>query len=196
MTRPFIILLALVFVGCGMVQRHSDSGYNGNHGAWDDVGEPSHGARTKTLSQDERTQVEGNVEIRRLETNLRSEDEYDQYNKYKGTMSAKERAEFLRMKDASARKRWVQAKGIKEDRSRFPSSITAAVEDGDIALGMPKEAVKESWGDPELMEVAGNPNLGNERWTYTRYLSSAEGFQEEHRIIYFEGGQVIGWERH
>jgi hypothetical protein len=184
--------VTLLFGGCMSLQRHPGSGYAGH---WDDVGEPSYGTKTRTLSQEERGQLEGDIENRRLESTIRSDEEYDQYNRYKGSMSAKERGEFLAMKDTSARRRWVQAKGIREDQNRFSRNIASVIEDGDITLGMPKEAVRESWGDPESIEVAGNPSLGNERWIYTRYMSSVEGYQREERVIYFERGQVIGWER-
>lgn len=187
----WIIIISFMTASCGLVQRNADSGYS----TWDDVGTPSYGARTRTLSQKERAELEGNVEVKRLESNIRSDEEYDQYNKYKSGMSSRERAEFLKMRDTSARRRYVQAKDIREDRSRFTRTIASAIDDGDVALGMPKDAVRESWGDPELVEVAGNPALGNERWTYTRYLSSTEGYQREERVIYFEGGSVIGWER-
>jgi hypothetical protein len=186
-----LIIVILLSTACGLVQRHPESGYQPR---WDDVGEPSYGS-ARTLSQPEREKVEGDVEIRRLENNIRSEDEYNQYNRYKSTMSNRERSEFLKMKDTSSRSRWVQAKGISEDRNRFSRSIASAVEEGDVVVGMPKEAVKESWGDPENVEVAGNPQMGNERWTYTRYISSVEGYQREERVLYFEKGNVIGWEK-
>ncbi|HEX4923688.1 MAG TPA: hypothetical protein VFV50_06365 [Bdellovibrionales bacterium] len=192
MKRILSLSIVLLLTGCGLMQRSPESGYAGQ---WDDVGEPSYGGRTRTLSQNERSELEGNVEIRRLESNIRSDEESDQYNRYKASMTAKERAEFLSMRDSSARRRWVQAKGIREDRGRFSRNIASVIEDGDITLGMPKEAVRESWGDPETVEVAGNPTFGNERWIYTRYISSVEGYQREERIIYFEGGQVVGWER-
>ncbi|MEQ1875671.1 MAG: hypothetical protein ABL958_03435 [Bdellovibrionia bacterium] len=192
MKRISLLLLNVaLFAACSLVQRNTDSGYAN----WDDVGTPGYGTQTRTLSQKEKSDLEGNVEIRRLETGLRSEEEYDQYNKYKTNMTAKEKSEFLKMRDPAARQRYIQAKDIVVDRNRFNRSVASAIEDGDVTLGMPKDAVRESWGDPELVEVAGNPNLGNERWTYTRYLSSTEGYQREERVIYFERGSVIGWER-
>ena len=60
---------------------------------------------------------------------------------------------------------------------------------------MSKRAVQESWGEPERIEVAGNPTYGNERWKYSTYVSSTEGFNEEERMIYFEGGRVVGWNK-
>ncbi len=182
-----------MLAGCSLIQRSDEGGFTSNN--WDDVGTQGYGATTRTLSQKEKGELEGNVEIRRLETGLRSDEEFDQYNKYKTNMSPKERSEFLKIRDTSARRRYVQAKDIREDRARFSRNIASVVEDGDVSLGMPKDAVRDSWGDPELVEVAGNPALGNERWTYTRYLSSTEGYQREERVIYFEGGAVIGWER-
>ena len=60
---------------------------------------------------------------------------------------------------------------------------------------MSKQAVRESWGEPEAIEVAGNPVFGNERWRFIEQIASSEGYQTEGRMIYFEGGRVVGWER-
>ena len=53
----------------------------------------------------------------------------------------------------------------------------------------------ESWGEPEAVEVAGSQLYGNEKWVYTEYVPSSEGYQKEERVVIFEGGKVVGWQR-
>jgi hypothetical protein len=64
----------------------------------------------------------------------------------------------------------------------------------DIAIGMPMDYVVKSWGDPLIREVSGNPLFKNEKWKYSRSISTQDGFKQEKRTVYFEGGKVVGWE--
>lgn len=57
---------------------------------------------------------------------------------------------------------------------------------GGVSLGMDKDAVRQNWGSPNRVEVAGNPSNENERWVY-----SVNGAT---KYIYFESGVVQGWE--
>ncbi len=54
-----------------------------------------------------------------------------------------------------------------------------------IALGMGKNEVVSTWGNPHHVEVAGDPRLENERWIF--YEAGAKKF------VYFERGVVGGW---
>lgn len=65
-----------------------------------------------------------------------------------------------------------------------------------IHLGMQKNRVKRSLGLPSQVEVAGNPKYGNERWVYVRSVPTLDGYYKEKKVIYFEGGSVVGWESH
>lgn len=65
-----------------------------------------------------------------------------------------------------------------------------------IRLGMARQNVKMSMGSPTQVEVAGNPKYGNERWTYERSVPTLNGYYTERKVIYFEGGSVVGWENH
>jgi len=80
-----------------------------------------------------------------------------------------------------------------EGASRFPAAVTELVDDSDIALGMQKEAVRESWGEPDYVEVSGNPKFENERWRFSVPIKTPEGYQFEERLVYFERGRVVGW---
>ncbi len=72
----------------------------------------------------------------------------------------------------------------------------SAIANQDIFLGMSTRAVKASWGEPKLIEQAGNPSLGYQRWQYESYIPSVEGYVKELRIVYFENNRVVGWETH
>lgn len=70
---------------------------------------------------------------------------------------------------------------------RHPASITSfsARSAREVALGMSKTSVIEVWGNPHRVDVAGNPRLENERWTF--YEAGSK------KYIYFASGQVEGW---
>ena len=59
---------------------------------------------------------------------------------------------------------------------------------------MQKEDVKESWGDPDTVEIAGHPRLENERWRFSVPVTTPEGYQIEERLVIFEAGKVVGWQ--
>ncbi len=69
-----------------------------------------------------------------------------------------------------------------------------AEEVNQVSLGMPKRYVQMSMGAPAQVEFAGNPDYGNERWTYEIELPTPNGYVTERRFIYFENHQVVGWE--
>ena len=86
-------------------------------------------------------------------------------------------------------------KGIYFHANKYtPRGVRDAVSKSDIVLGMNKDAVIESWGEPEAVEVAGNQLYGNEKWVYTEYIPSSEGYQREERVVIFEAGKVVGWQ--
>ncbi|MCC7442087.1 MAG: hypothetical protein IT285_10655 [Bdellovibrionales bacterium] len=78
------------------------------------------------------------------------------------------------------------AGGARRDLSGFHHSP-------DVELGMPMEDVKGAWGEPRRVQMAGNPEYGNQRWIY-ELGGTSTGAQRAARIVYFEEGQVVGWE--
>lgn len=152
-------------------------------------------SNSRPLSEDERDRLENRLRLRRLESRLESKAEKKQYYALKGLMRGDaERIAFLSIPTVSARERWAQNRGLIVDDEKHSDSTTDAIEKNDVVLGMTSKAVTESWGDPDLVEVAGDPVYGNERWRYSRYVSSEEGYQKQDRVIYFEAGRVVGWE--
>lgn len=135
--------------------------------------------------------------LKKLEARLEGKRERDQYFKNKPYMkSDRDRIEFLSLDNYDDRNHWLTAHGVFGTETPNAPEIQALIEINDITVGMTKQAVRDSWGEPELVEVAGNPLYGNERWAYREQLPSSEGFQTEKRMVYFEAGRVIGWDRH
>ena len=84
-----------------------------------------------------------------------------------------------------------------EGAGRSPASLSPeeravrrAIDARDVVLGMTRQDVTSSWGEPMQREVAGRGSHGNERWTYgSKY--SLNGV----RTVVFENGRVAGWHR-
>jgi hypothetical protein len=163
---------------------------NGSSDAYDELGlQPS-----KRLSDEERESLEKRIRLKRLEQTLISQKAREQYYNFKSSLdSDDERIIFLQLPTIEARDRYAIQKGIYFRSNKYLPQVRDAVKRNDIVLGMTKEAVLESWGEPEDVEVAGNSLYGNERWKYIEFVSTQEGFQREERMVIFESGKVVGW---
>jgi len=188
------IAFTLFIIGqmsCSTIQRSPASGYS----EWNDnyANEESVYEYSFTQTGRERRK-KSDVEL--MESGLRTQSDRDYYELAKPILKTeKDRKEFLMQKDRTAQKRWLASRGISEN-SLHEVNIKQAIDEGDLILGMSKEAVLMSWGDPEAVDVAGNPDYGIERWLYNHYEGSPEGYQKQERLIYFERGKVVGWETH
>ena len=122
-------------------------------------------------------------ELRKLE-GQQSDNALEQYEKNKHQFkTTSEKIYFLKLSQFE-RKDYLASRGfIKEESS--PRQIFA-MRDSKVASGMSKSQVMENWGEPNRVEVAGNPSYENERWLY-----SVNGAT---KYIYFESGVVRGWE--
>ena len=122
-------------------------------------------------------------ELRKLE-GQQSDNALEQYEKNKHQFkTTSEKIYFLKLSQFE-RKDYLASRGfIKEEPS--PRQIFA-MRDSKVASGMSKSQVMENWGEPNRVEVAGNPSYENERWLY-----SVNGAT---KYIYFESGVVRGWE--
>lgn len=207
----FIILLT----SCAGIERSPKSGYYKKNTVFDSFYDPDFNSNaldreaierddaardigfssTRSLSYNEKQSLDDRLNLVKAEKNLTSKKEKEQYYKYKPYMkSDKDRLEFLEITSIEGRQRWADSHNL-GDTDKFSSDIQAAVDSEDILAGMTKQAVRESWGDPLEVEVAGNPVYGNERWKYTRSIASPEGYVTETRFIYFESGRVAGWDK-
>ncbi|MES2962885.1 MAG: hypothetical protein V4760_03275 [Bdellovibrionota bacterium] len=200
-----LVISAIALVGCGTVQRSHDSGYSfrdeepaakGRRSMDKDYAAQELGFTSRELSDKEARAVGDRAALTRAEKALEGKRERDQYFKNKAYFrSDRERVDFLQLDSFEARGRYLNNRGIDGNHTENPPEIQALIDVNDITLGMSKEAVKSSWGEPEAVEVAGDPIYGNERWHYSEQLPSTEGYLTENRLVYFEGGRVAGWEK-
>lgn len=147
------------------------------------------------LSGDDRGRINARQRVRELEKGLKSQKEREQYSKVLPWFrSDDEKAEFLSVPTLEGRQQWVNSHGIWE-RAKMPApEMKELIETQDISVGMPRDYVKKSWGEPLGVEVSGNPIYHNERWKYQRFISTPDGYKKEVRFVYFESGRVVGWE--
>jgi hypothetical protein len=202
----FVASFALTQTGCASLSRSKSSGYDSFGSARGDSpdrrtreslkSQQELGFTDEEMSGDARELVKDRTALRAMESQLEGKRETEQYYKNKPYMrSDRERMQFLSIDGYDDRAVWLTKRGIEGKNTAHPAPIQALVEINDITIGMTKQAVRDSWGEPELVEVAGNPVYGNERWAYSEQIPSAEGYQTEHRLVYFESGRVVGWEK-
>lgn len=148
-----------------------------------------------TLSAEEAAQVENRKKLRELEKGLRSRQEQEQYSKVLPWLKDdQEKIELLKIPSLEGRQAWINRNNI-WSRARLPANrMKELIDSQDISVGMPMEYVRRAWGDPVLVEVSGNPVYKNERWKYIRNVPGADGFHQQKRFVYFEGGRVVGWD--
>jgi hypothetical protein len=72
--------------------------------------------------------------------------------------------------------------------------IQRALTQREITTGMSMNQVRDVWGEPRDVEQAGDSYQGNQKWVYYDGLSSRWSVSGS-RVVYFEGGHVVGWER-
>jgi hypothetical protein len=213
-TIPLLITLGASLSACSILQRSDSSGYayrddtNGSHDlalsyredraeytrdqAANEIGIDG----TQELTEAQTTALATRIRLKNAERQVIGRREREQYFKNRPLMKSDlERLEFLSVPTYEGRAHWLNAKNISATNPTYSGDEMKAIETNDVILGMTKQAVKESWGEPEMVEVAGNPVYGNERWKYMQEISSSEGYQTEMRTIYFESGRVAGWEK-
>lgn len=141
-------------------------------------------------------QLEARMTLNRLERQIPTENEKALYYKYKPYIpDDSSRIEFLRIPSYEAKSEWLRRRKITTEVFEYPKVIQDLINNNDICLGMTRQAVQESWGEPDVKEVAGNPMYGNERWKYSTSVSTENGFNQETRFVFFDGGLVSGWEK-
>lgn len=212
--RPMLVLcvylVSYLQFGCSLFQRSPESGY-----AMEDQSSPGFESRSirqenletqryaaemgfspdESLSASQWRQIQDRQRLRALESKIDSQREREQYSKILPWLTSDlEKIDFLTISTLEGRQAWINSRGI-WSRARTPADgVKSIVESGDIAIGMQMDYVKKSWGEPQSVEVSGNPAFKNERWKYTRFVSSQDGYKQERRYVYFEGGRVVGWE--
>lgn len=153
-------------------------------------------AKNQVLNEEQQQRVAHRRFLQDLEAEITTDSERNQYFAAKAHLQDdQERIHFLRLASLEERSQYLVQRGLASGAPKFNPQEELAIQNNDIVQGMRREAVRESWGEPEAREVAGDPLLGNERWSYRKYLSSPEGYFLETRTLYFEAGQLVGWKR-
>ncbi|MEZ4872167.1 MAG: hypothetical protein R2827_07960 [Bdellovibrionales bacterium] len=212
--KLLIILSILGLTACSSLRRSDSSGYGysnelnvqktnprnyfkAKHQKKVDLAKAELGYEGKSaVSESDQSKIRLRMILGNLESQLTTRSEKQEYYKLKPFFANDvDRIRFLSLKSPSQKKAFLQMKNVTSDDENYDDNTVAAIESNDIILGMTKSAVKESWGDPDFIEVAGDSLYGNERWTYSKYVSSESGYNKENRIIVFESGLVAGWDR-
>jgi hypothetical protein len=207
-----LVLIGFQFLGCSVFQRHENSGYLGyettssENDAENFYQNRENNEKTsayselelnssKPLSENETLLLNLRLKLNRMEKNIVTEKEKRQYYFYKPMLKTdSERIRFLSINSIEGRERYANQLDLVKKFNDFNDHTLKLIEENDIAVGMNQQAVKESWGDPDLIEVSGSEVYGNQAWKYTKMVSSNDGYKKETRIIYFESGKVIGWD--
>jgi hypothetical protein len=188
------LLTCSFLVGCNHLLRSSDSGYaDGNP-------KPSNFRKTSKVSEQRigdrgAENISQKTHLKKMENSLSNKKEIEQYSKaLPWFRNDEERLEFLSTQGFEERQRWMNEKAFNSRAGSLKADMQDLVEAQDIALGMPQNLVRQSWGDPDAVEVSGNPVFKNERWRYSKFVSTQDGYKPEKKTVYFEGGKVVGWE--
>lgn len=201
-------LLSTSFIACTSMQRSTQSGYGQSY---QDTttrysSASSYDSKTKqvayelgkdpaTLSPNDLVEIRNRQKLKELERTLISNKEREQYSKVLPWLrDDQEKISFLSIPSLEGRQQWINKSNIWA-RTQVPQQeMKELIESQDVAIGMPQDYVRRSWGDPLSIESSGNPIYRNERWKYQRQVSTSQGYRNETRYVYFEGGRVVGWE--
>jgi hypothetical protein len=189
----FSLAILLPLISCSYFQRNPDSGYAAPQKA---------SATTSTRRVSDQNSkpkkapgLSEKTKLQNLENSLDTKKEVEQYSKMLPYFkSEQEQLEFLSQSDFEARQRWLNENHFTSRPAQITTEMKELVDAQDITLGMPQSLVKKSWGEPDVVEVSGNPAFRNERWRYNKYVSTNDGYKPEKKVVYFEGGRVVGWE--
>lgn len=179
--RKFFIALTLLglVMGCAQIERRQQMEFTSRNDEINLSSEPMH-YRSK---------------IRDLEKGLITQQDKSLYSKLLPWFTSdEEKLSFLRNSDYEDKQKWVMKTRILSRPSLMTAKYKKLINNQDIAIGMPNDIVKKSWGDPLNVETSGNALFKNEKWRYVRTVSTPDGFKQEKRVVYFEGGRVVGWE--
>lgn len=204
-----VLVAAMALSGCANFHRSAESGYAGSpedvrysdqadRGSYDrETRQTAYelGKDPAYLSSKDLQDIRNRQQVRQLERSLSSRKEREQYSKILPWLkNDAEKIEFLSVPSIEGRQQWINRNNVWSRAQAPQEEMKSLIETQDIAVGMPQDYVKRSWGDPMSVEVSGNPIYKNERWKYQKFVSAPEGYRKETRYVYFEGGRVVGWE--
>lgn len=194
-TRLSMLAILLLGSACANLNRSSDSGYADRNAK-----APTNFKRSSKITEQKigdrgAMNISKKTQLKKMENSLSNKKEIEQYSKaLPWFRDEEERIEFLAEPGFESRQKWLTDHSFHLRSGAVKTEMQDLVEAQDIAVGMPQALVRQSWGDPDAVEVSGNPQFKNERWKYSRFVSTQDGYKPEKKIVYFEGGRVVGWE--
>ncbi len=184
-----------LLLGCAQLYRSSDSGYADTNPKPSGLFKKTSKISEQKIGDRGAEHVSQKTQLKKMENSLSNKKEIEQYSKaLPWFQNEEERLEFLATPGFEERQRWMSEKSFSSRSNAMKTDMKDLVEAQDIALGMPQALVRQSWGDPDAVEVSGNPVFKNERWRYNKFVSTQDGYKPEKKTVYFEGGKVVGWE--
>ncbi len=189
------IFSLLAMCSCASLERSNQSGYSSSNRTGSKLTKRSSLVQSRNFADDKPIDYSLKSRLKQLENGLISRKDLDQYSRALPLFhDESERTEFLEVVGYEDRQKWLAEKKLASRSQSIQSQYSEIVESQDVAVGMPNNLVRKAWGEPEAIDVSGNPSFKNERWRYRRYVSTPEGYKQEKKIVYFEGGRVVGWE--
>lgn len=190
----FKLLMSLQTVffmsGCSLIERSPQSGYDSRTSKL-----RSNPQQSLSPAPQNPSPVNLKSQLKMLESSLSTNREIEQYSKLLPLFTSdQEKITFLQNGDFESKQAWIRESQILSRNQALQASMQTLIENRDIALKMPANLVIKSWGEPDTIEVSGNPKFKNERWTYRRMVPQTDGFKKEIRTVYIESGVVAGWE--
>jgi len=192
---PILLTFAFLLSSCAYLTRSSESGYADSNPKAKTSFHRSSKVSDQPIEDRGGENVSQKTRLKQLENSLSTRKETEQYSKaLPWFRNDQERVDFLSLPGFEARQKWLNDQSFNSRANATKSEMHDLIEAQDIALGMPQSLVRQSWGDPDSVEVSGNPQFKNERWRYHKYVSTQDGYKPEKKVVYFEGGKVVGWE--
>lgn len=196
----YVLLSAVgvISTSCATIdlQRSIASGYADYSGSQEaslnDIRAPAN-FQSRVLESEEINLLSSDQMIKNLEANLLTPEERAHYLRVRNNLNTKDRVGYLNLPDITTRERWLQNKGLYNPTQNFSNQVEELIRNNDIALGMSKMAVEESWGSPQSKAISGDPKFENEKWVFTVPVPSDSEYRIEKRTVIFTNGRVAGW---
>jgi hypothetical protein len=187
----------MVFCACVNLQRSNQSGYaqTSTHSTASGWQKTSVSTDDKYVAPDVQPPSDKKIRLKQLENRISGQREREQYSKaLPWFKNDDEKIEFLEVGTYENRQKWLTDHDFTGRAQRTTAQMQELADAQDIALGMPQTLVKKAWGEPTQVDVSGSPEFKNERWRYSKLISTPDGYKPEKKTVYFEGGRVVGWE--
>lgn len=202
MKQTLIVVPILLFTACSSFDRSAKSGYASTsekvsflRQQSDEENQLQRETSRELGGATEDRAIVDRIALKKLEKRIESRKEREAYYKAKPALRTdRDRIQYLTLYRNSDRESFLAQRGIAGEAVENPPEVQELIDHNDIGYGMTRQAVKESWGPPEFVEVAGDPVFGNEIWHYREQTTSSEGYASELRKVIFENGTVVGWQ--